>query len=403
MAARPWALLGALGCALLVSCGGESAEDSLDNVQDVVVDSGPTVNGTPVGAFNMPFVSVTVCSPGDSSRCQTVDHVLLDTGSSGLRLVASALKDVSALPPVTTATGKAVAECGVFVSSFTWGSVRKADVQLSGESAPGISIEVIGDPSMPGAPSDCAATGGTPVDSVDTLAAKGILGIGNFIADCGAACEARAIAATYYSCSANACDNLALAVAQQVSNPVAFFAKDNNGVVIDLPRLAPGGQPTARGKLIFGIGTRKNNDLGDAVVQTLDPATGDFSTTYNGKTFSDSFIDSGSTALLFADDAVALCNDNSGFYCPPAALTLSATNQGLNGKRATVSFELANATTVFDANPSYTAFDDVGVTTADFSAIDGFDWGLPFFFGRRVYTAIEQRKAGPEQGPFVAY
>jgi hypothetical protein len=35
----------------------------------------------------------------------------------------------------------------------------------------------------------------------------------------------------------------------------------------------------------------------------------------------------------------------------------------------------------------------------------GFDWGMPFFFGRNVYTAIEgvTPPAGVPKGPFVAY
>ncbi|MBS1228286.1 MAG: hypothetical protein H6R17_1563 [Proteobacteria bacterium] len=32
-----------------------------------------------------------------------------------------------------------------------------------------------------------------------------------------------------------------------------------------------------------------------------------------------------------------------------------------------------------------------------------FDWGLPFFFGRRVFTAIEGRSTPGGNGPYVAY
>jgi hypothetical protein len=33
----------------------------------------------------------------------------------------------------------------------------------------------------------------------------------------------------------------------------------------------------------------------------------------------------------------------------------------------------------------------------------GFDWGLPFFFGRSVFTAIEGRSAGGSVGPYMAF
>ena len=34
---------------------------------------------------------------------------------------------------------------------------------------------------------------------------------------------------------------------------------------------------------------------------------------------------------------------------------------------------------------------------------NSFDFGIPFFFGRTVYTAIEGRQAGATAGPFVAF
>jgi hypothetical protein len=32
-----------------------------------------------------------------------------------------------------------------------------------------------------------------------------------------------------------------------------------------------------------------------------------------------------------------------------------------------------------------------------------FDFGLPFFYGRSVFTAIEGKSAGSQIGPFYAY
>jgi hypothetical protein len=34
---------------------------------------------------------------------------------------------------------------------------------------------------------------------------------------------------------------------------------------------------------------------------------------------------------------------------------------------------------------------------------NSFDFGVPFFFGRTVYTAIEGRPAGGVGGPYVAF
>src|SRR5690349_12125495 len=62
------------------------------NVMPISLGRGP--RGT---AFNSPFVSVTICIPG-TATCQTIDQVLLDTGSSGLRIAASALRSGMDLP-----------------------------------------------------------------------------------------------------------------------------------------------------------------------------------------------------------------------------------------------------------------------------------------------------------------
>jgi len=44
---------------------------------------------TPRGRFNRMVVSITVCEPG-TDRCATIDDVMVDTGSTGLRLEARA-------------------------------------------------------------------------------------------------------------------------------------------------------------------------------------------------------------------------------------------------------------------------------------------------------------------------
>src|SRR5271169_4994801 len=48
-----------------------------------------TVNGGPLGNYaNGAFVSVQIFVPG-TATCQTIDHILVDTGSVGLRLLGS--------------------------------------------------------------------------------------------------------------------------------------------------------------------------------------------------------------------------------------------------------------------------------------------------------------------------
>ena len=60
-----------------------------NNVQPVVVDGGPTGLG-PNDYVNGIFTTVKVCAPDSTTNCQTIDHVLVDTGSVGLRLLSTA-------------------------------------------------------------------------------------------------------------------------------------------------------------------------------------------------------------------------------------------------------------------------------------------------------------------------
>jgi len=87
-----WAIM-ALGLtAVSLACGGGGSHKSSmlpiaassSNVQPIVVNSGPAGNYA-----NGLFTSVTLCVPA-TSNCQTIDGILVDTGSFGLRILSSA-------------------------------------------------------------------------------------------------------------------------------------------------------------------------------------------------------------------------------------------------------------------------------------------------------------------------
>ena len=363
------------------------------NVQPIVVDPGPA------GTVNLAFTSVTLCAPG-SANCATIDHVLVDTGSTGLRIISSLLPASLALPPQTDAGGNPVAECAQFANGFTWGPVKLADLKIAGEQASRLPIQVI-DPNFSTVPSLCARTG-VPNNTVQALSANGILGLGLFLQDCGNACAQSTQPGFYYACPASGCRQTTLAEAAQVQHPVSMFAVNNNGVIIQLSSVPEAGAARASGALVFGINTQANNRLGTATVVAVDPGTGYFTTWYNGTAYPHSIMDSGSNAFFFQDSGIAVCSSSSltpGFYCPAVTKSASATIQGLDGASATVSFSVANAASLVTNNPDFTAFNNLGGPTATV-----FDWGLPFFFGRNVFTAIEgQTTPGGPTGPYLAF
>lgn len=406
-------MAGSLGCRLiaiaillscagaLAGCGGSSHSNSINtisasgtNVQPIVVNGGPAndyANGI--------FTSVIVCVPS-TSNCQTISGILVDTGSYGLRLLSSAGGGALtlSLPQQNASGGNPVGECAPFISGFTWGPVQAADIKMAGEVASNVPVQII-DPTFSSVPSGCSSFGVTETDTLQTLGANGILGVGPFAQDCGGGCDQTGSAnpGLYYQCASTSCTVIAEPLAQQVQNPVALFATDNNGVIIELPSVS---SPVASlsGSMIFGIGTESNNALGSATIFPLDN-NGEFSTTFKGQSYP-AFLDSGSNGLFFLDETLtglAVCPGNSsGFYCPGSTTNFSATTDS-GSDTANVSFAIGNADTLF-GNQAAFVFNSLGGPNPG-----TFDWGLPFFFGRNVFNAIDGKSTPGGAGPYWAY
>jgi hypothetical protein len=374
--------------------GGGGGTPTTQNVQPISVDAGPA------SIVNIVFVSVVVCAPGSSVNCQTIDHVQVDTGSSGLRLLSSVISPALSLPQQVDANGNPLVECVQFVDGFSWGPVKQADMQVAGEKANSLAVQIIGDPAFPMIPASCSNSG-PPENTVPAFGANGLLGVGLFLQDCGSACAQEAIPGAYYSCPASGCSPTPLAVDRQLQNPVALFSVDNNGTIIELPSVPTTGAATVAGSLIFGIGTQANNGLGSAKVLATDPNMGYIVTLFGGQNYATSYIDSGSSLFFVGTDLYPLCTGaQAGFYCPPTTENLSATLQGTNGAASAAAFSIANADQVVAANPSFYAFSDLAGPGGHPSI---FAWGLPFFYGRNVYTAIETKQTPGGTGPYIAF
>ena len=381
-----------------VACTTNSGLSAGQNVMPIIVDGGPAG----VDAMNTPYTSVTLCTPG-TSTCQTIDHIIVDTGSTGLRIIASALSSSLSLTQQTSGSEN-LDECLQFADGYTWGSVKVADVQLGAEpTIHSLEVQIIGDPAAASVPRGCASTG-ISEDTVTTFGGNGILGVGTFQQDCGSTCVATpAVSGAYYACSTSSgssCTAIAVPLAQQIQNPVGMLSSDNNGVAITMPAVAATGSAAVSGSLILGIGTQSNNALVGVTVYQIDPTYGYLTTSFNGGSYTESFLDSGSNALYFPDYSITQCSgNNSGFYCPASTISLTATNQGSNGTSGTISFSVVNADTLF-GNASYTAASGLGGTAI---GPGSFDWGFPFFFGRTVFTSLEGTSSGGASGPYFAY
>jgi len=355
---------------------------------------------------NQPCVSVTLCSTATPTSCQTINNILLDTGSYGLRLFNSVI--TVPLTPVTTAGGtQTLAECVQFGDGSTeFGPVKYAYVKLGNEPKVEVPILVIADPNFPNT--------GTPCDTplADTSPAhthfNGILGVGLFASDCGNGCNIDSANEQYFTCQGGNCTCGATAdILAQVTNPISALPTDNNGLLLSFPSVAAGGVSTVTGTMFLGVDTQANNASSGATSGTLTAdgyaqiksKFGAFSSTKLA-----SFIDSGSS-VLFIPSIAALpdCVDGSGFFCPSSTQNLSSINYnsaGTASPASTVNFSIENGTTL--DNSGNLVFSTLGASSgSDTSAY--MDWGLPFFFGKNVFVGIEATHSSLGTGPYWAY
>jgi hypothetical protein len=353
-----------------------------------------TVNGSLCSAnsyLNKPCVSVTVCAPG-TSDCQTIDDILLDTGSFGLRMFSQVL--TVPLSQVTVDSGL-LAECIQFGDgSSLWGPVKMASVILGNEPAVEVPIQVV-DSTVGSLPGPCLNADQTPA----AAGYNGILGVGLFIHDCGQACANIVRNGMYYACVDASCSSTAVALSAQVQNPAALLPRDNNGVIVQLPAVPPGGLPAINGSLLLGIGTQSNNGP-SAVTTYATDQFGQFTTTFNGTLFS-SFIDSGSNGLFFSSPSAILlpsCRAPlSAWFCPLSTISLSAVNTAASGSASgPVSFLIGNILDLIMSSNS--VFSEIGG-----NSIGDFDWGLPFYFGRNIFVGLEGSSSALGTGPYWAY
>lgn len=427
------------GAVFVAGCGGSSTTTSKtttttggggstgSNVMPISVNGGPTVGQLDGGIYpNGAFASATICAPGSTTNCVTVNGLLVDTGSTGLRVLQSAVSSLN-LPTVNASNGSAAYDCVSFVDdSFLWGPVLQADVTLGGETASKLPIQMIS--TSTNVPSTCSNGSTLNENTLASLGANGLLGVGTERTDCyyqgtsvcnpGSGLSSPPYPA-YYTCSGTTCSPAFVATSDQVTNPVVEFPADNNGVIVELPAVS-GSAATVSGSLVFGIGTESNNQLpSSATIFTL--TCDDFTTTFGGQTYGitnptscagpGSFIDSGSNGLYFPNATnIPACPSNtaagdlSSFYCPSSTDNLSATMEGANGSSKSVNFSVQNAESLFTSPATESDAAMSGLAGINPSGY-GFDWGLPFFYGVNLYSSIDGQStpSGAPAAPWWAY
>jgi hypothetical protein len=360
--------------------------------------------------------------------CQTIPNILLDTQSVGLRLLESSATDSLTLPVVNDSNGNPLQECVQFADfSYVWGPVDRATIEMADETGAqvplqgetpntGIPVQIITPPQYltNPAPANCLSSpisGAAPIaaNTLQTLGANGILGVGSFPQDCGAACASSTPRNQYYACPSSVCSVDSVPQNLQLSNPVAAFQYDNNGLSLTLPNAPYAGSGPLTGSLTFGVGTQSNNALSSpAQIFAIDqygnfpqvtliietnpnpPPTPivSYTSPQNG-----SYIDTASPAIYFSDAqslGIPEClNANGmplGLYCPLNFPAYTAEMYGTNSVSTLFSWYVDDAANLLSSANS--VFITLGGDSGTNVSTDYADFGVPFFLGHTVYVGF---------------
>ena len=361
------------------------------NVLSVVTGQGNNCVG-----LNLPCTGIGICNV---SKCQTVNGILVDTGSYGMRIFSDALS--ISLPPVSNSS--TIGECSYFGSMTAWGPVVSAKLSMGGEPSVTVPIQIIeptfeGQYDSSGNPvASSPPCGSSPVASTSSSSGySGLMGVGLFEYDCGSSCVGSTASGIYFSCGSNICSGVTAPLSIQVSNPVASLPVDNNGVVLSFPSVPSGGDASIVGTLTFGIGTESNNVPGSPSVFDTNTSA-EVSVLFQGTSFPYSFIDSGSNAFYFQSSIPTCSSPNTYFYCPSAPESLTETMTGSNGTTLSSGIDVGNFNSVIANGNS--VYSNIGGSGSGGS----FDLGLPFFFGKSVYVGINGFSSSLGTGPLWAY
>ncbi len=343
-------------------------------------NSQPVYESTCPQTVNIPVVTLTICVPGNPSNCREVPNILLDFGSTGLRL--SHTLAISGELPQETANGQPLTECYYFESGYNYGPVVSAAVTLGGNT---VTVPVQISNSSLSAPCGSQSSSSAPFEPTY----NGILGV---------------LFPQYDNTDSSAVylaggQETIPAQSETVQNPVYLLksTSNNNGVLLFISSKVSGttGAPGFTGTLSFGAPTSGTTSL-----QT--DTSGDINAAYPpGSASVPAFFDTGSNGFFIENpDNIPNCSGNlAGFFCgnapsQSATLTGTGTNQSY-----TLTFAIDNAQTLLSTGN--TVFSTLGGFQSGI-----FDAGFPaFLYGNAIGLSWINPSCSPKanqgQGCFV--
>lgn len=345
---------------------------------------------------NMPCVKIRLCEPG-TSNCQDIDNILLDTGSYGLRVFKSLI--TLDLPEVKNGLIP-YGTCATFGTGAMWGSVHRSDIilgdlSLGGEKAPDIPLQLV-DKDYSNYSSNCS--NGEVDESPTDAYYNGILGIGQFVQDCGTGCTTNTNNNIYFTCTGTTCSKSTIPLNKQVANPINYLPTNNNGSILALPDVSSIGSSSVSGVLILGVGTSTNNAPDDDMYFfQASSTTGYIKSTYKGRT-TRALFDSGTNAYAFYDNTLVNCSGSS-YYCPSSLLNLSVNQEGFNLISVNFDFMVEHPGNIFIGGKY--VFNNIAFEISH--SHNFFIYGLPFHLGKAIFMGIDGKSSSLGSGMYWAY
>lgn len=346
------------------------------------------------GSYNRMFVSVTVCAP-NTNNCETINNVMVDTGSIGLRIQRKAMAHPEWFNAMAGPNQKPLAECYRFLSSNAWGKVARADVKLADITAKNIPVQIIDEVAR----QDDAAPRPESCSSTVKPTANGTLGIAaGHSNDCGGLCQLKPENARYYDCENGACSAITEPVTREyrVVQPIAALPQNNNGYILDTGDAPNNGSGSVSGKLILGIDLQDNSLKQKNRVYL--GAHGNVDTEFNGVHYPRSYFDSGTQDLYFADAPSSLQQCGHA-WCADGETKLNAQITGADGATVNVPFRVGNTQQLRASRKGAIP----NVARVNTESTHAFVWGMPFFYGKRVYVGIVPLDENADVKPFYAF
>jgi len=379
--------------------------------------------------INAACATITLCDTS-GTNCQSISGLRIDTVTAGIHIFKKSI-DTTHLTAISQPdSGPPLATYFLLSPSspldVAWGNVYQAKMKVGTTLTNSINVNIIDDGTTSlgsGQSSHISTTlqNDLTMTTVNVISNptqnypfNGILGIGPSEYYCGSNCtstDKTKNSLYYYTCDsvAHTCTFASPALPKQLNNPIRALSKNNNGVIVKLPSVAPGGAPPVTGYLIFGIDSEKNNASTGKTAFPISATDKIITTSVENTLLPKSRFNllnpMNTLSITQANLPQTVGTDGITYYSPLNVQTLRGSAIKTSGHLDFQifignSYAIANQYTVYTANPVFSEF--TSFTTFDKNSIQAV-YGVPFFLGRDFFIGFENQVSNLGTGPYYAF